>query len=252
MKKDTYRPGEPCWVDCGTDLDKASAFYTELFGWTVTSLGPEAGGYTMASVGDAQVAGLGPKQDPGLTAWNVYFSVDDVAKTAELVTDHGGTVTFAPTQVMEAGHMAAFADPTGAVFFVWQPLEHTGFGEVGVPGTFCWAELVTSDVAAATAFYRSVFGWAPRAGTDPSMPYTELLIGDESVAGMMPRPAEMPAEVPPFWGAYFAVADTDATIARVAELGGGILAGPMDVPPGRFATCLDSVGAAFSVIALNG
>jgi predicted enzyme related to lactoylglutathione lyase len=27
------------------------------------------------------------------------------------------------------------------------------------PGTFCWVGLATADVAAAKAFYRSLFGW---------------------------------------------------------------------------------------------
>jgi predicted enzyme related to lactoylglutathione lyase len=251
MKKDTYAPGEPCWIDCGTDLEKGPAFYSSLFGWTTTSLGPDAGGYTMAAQGDVQVAGFGPQQNPGSPTWSVYFAVDDVAKTAERVRANGGSVLAEPMQVMEAGHMAVFADPTGAVFSVWQPGQHTGFGELNAPGTFCWAELITDDVAKVTPFYEAVFGWGTRQGTDPSMPYTEVLVGDESVAGMMPRPESMPAEVPSYWGIYFAVDNTDATIGKVAELGGSTIVEPMDVPPGRFATCVDSQGAVFSVITLT-
>jgi hypothetical protein len=101
-----------------------------------------------------------------------------------------------------------------------------------------------------TPFYKAVFGWDTRPGTDPSMPYTEFLLGDQSVAGMMPRPATMPAEVPSYWGVYFAVDDADTAVGRVAELGGSTIVEPMDVPPGRFATCVDSLGAVFSVIAL--
>lgn len=250
MKKDTYAPGEPCWVDCGTDLEKGPAFYTSLFGWTTNSLGPDAGGYTMASKDGGSVAGFGPQQNPGPPAWSVYVSVDDVAKTAERVRANGGTVLAEPMQVMDAGHMAVFADPTGAAFSVWQPGDHKGFDELNAPGTFCWAELITDDVAKVTPFYEAVFGWGTRKGTDPSMPYTEFLVGDQSVAGMMPRPATMPAEVPAYWGVYFAVDDTDKAVGKVAELGGSTIVEPMDVPPGRFATCVDSQGAVFSVITL--
>lgn len=250
MKKDTYAQGEPCWVDCGTDLEKGPAFYASLFGWKTNSLGPDAGNYTMASKDDASVAGFGPQQNPGPPTWSVYVSVDDAGSTAERVRANGGTVLAEPMQVMDQGHLAVFADPSGAVFSIWQPGQHKGFEELNAPGTYCWAELITDDVAKVTPFYKAVFGWETRQGTDPSMPYTEFLVGDQSVAGMMPRPSAMPAEVPAYWGVYFAVDDADAAVRKVAELGGATIVEPMDVPPGRFATCVDSQGAVFSVIAL--
>ena len=120
MKKDGFAPGDVCWVDCGTDLDKATAFYSALFGWSVEEMGEESGGYRMASVGGGEVAGLGPQQSPGPPFWSVYFRVDDAAKTAELVTANGGTVLFGPMEVLEAGHMAVFTDPVGAAFSILQ------------------------------------------------------------------------------------------------------------------------------------
>ena len=59
----------------------------------------------------------------------------------------------------------------------------------------------------------------------------------------------MPAEVPPFWAVYFTVVDTDAAVARVAELGGTVIMPPMDIEPGRFAVVADPTGAVFNVIA---
>jgi predicted enzyme related to lactoylglutathione lyase len=250
MKKDGFAPGEPCWADCGTDLTTAPAFYKALFGWQLDDMGPDAGGYTIASNATGQVAGFGPQQSPGAPYWSVYFRTDDAAKTAELVRSAKGTVLVEPFEVMEAGTMAVLADPLGAAFCVWQPNQHAGFGAVDEPGTYCWAELVTTDVAAASAFYADVLGVTVASGADASMEYHELKLDDRSVAGMMPKPKEMPAEVPSFWGVYFAVEDTDATLRRVAELGGSTAAGPMDVPVGRFAVCVDPAGAPFSVIAL--
>src|SRR3954463_8505871 len=41
-----YVPGTPNWLDPGTpDVDAAVAFYSAVFGWRVTSAGPESGGY---------------------------------------------------------------------------------------------------------------------------------------------------------------------------------------------------------------
>ncbi len=249
MKKDTFRPGEPCWIDCGTDLTKGPSFYADLFGWTIVGLGEEAGGYALAMLGDSQVAGFGTQQNPGTPHWSVYFRTDDVTKTSELVASSGGTVLMAPIEVMDAGHMAVFADPTGAAFSIWQPTEHVGFGEINAPGTYCWAELTTTDLDAAKRFYGNVFGFSTKASDEDTMAYVEFQLDGESVGGMMLAPEAAP-DMPPCWGVYFAVEDTDATVAKAIALGGATMVAPMDIPPGRFAGCADSLGAVFNVIAL--
>jgi predicted enzyme related to lactoylglutathione lyase len=68
---------------------------------------------------------------------------------------------------------------------------------------------------------------------------------------MMPKPPMMPAEVPPMWGVYFAVADTDAALGRIKALGGNVLMEPIDAEPGRLAVVADPAGAVFNVIALK-
>src|SRR6266498_3604534 len=51
------------------------------------------------------------------------------------------------------------------------------------PGTFCWVGLATSDVAAAKAFYRSLFGWqAEELDAGAAGAYTTLRHGGEEVA----------------------------------------------------------------------
>ena len=69
---------------------------------------------------------------------------------------------------------------------------------------------------------------------------------------MMLKSPEMPAEMPPSWGVYFAVADTDATVAKAQELGASLFMGPTDIEPGRFAVLADNVGAVFNVLQLKG
>jgi predicted enzyme related to lactoylglutathione lyase len=53
---------------------------------------------------------------------------------------------------------------------------------------------------------------------------------------------------PNHWRVYFAVADADASVAKITELGGSILAGPFDTPVGRIAVVRDPQGAPFSII----
>ena len=57
------------------------------------------------------------------------------------------------------------------------------------------------------------------------------------------------AAIPPHWQPYVAVEDVDATTAKAKELGGSVLAEPMDVPTvGRIAVLRDPQGATFGII----
>jgi len=179
--------------------------------------------------------------------------VDSADDTATTVAANGGTVYAPPMDVMDAGRMAVLADPLGAVFGLWQPNQHTGAQVANEPGTYCWSELVTTDLDASKAFYAAVFGWGAEEQGPPGGPpaYTEWKLGGRSMGGMMAKSPQMPAEMPPSWGVYFAVADTDATVAKAQELGGSAFMGPMDIEPGRMAVLADNVGAVFNVLQLK-
>ncbi len=242
----------PCWVDLGTsDMESAKAFYSALFGWEIPPGDEEFGGYTLASYAGGSVAGLGPQQNPGPPFWAAYIATEDVERTTELVTANGGQVLLPPMDIATAGRMAVYMDPAGAVISAWQPGEHIGAERVGEPNTLCWIELITTDTEASKKFYNSVFGWNAQVSEVPTPGgYTEFDIGEMSFGGMMAKQPEMPTEMPSMWTVYFAVEDCDATVARVAELGGSLLMEPMDIQPGRFAVCADPTGAVFQVIAL--
>ncbi len=250
-----YEPGTPSWIDIGsTDLDATHAFYTGLFGWTPEAAGPpeETGGYGFYTLRGKQVAGYGPAMAGGVW-WTTYVTVADVDVTAKEVEAAGGSIIAPPMDVMQAGRMAVCVDSTGAAFSIWQPGEMIGAQLVNEPGSLCWNELATRDPEAATTFYGAVFGWGAHTSDGP-MPYVEWQRGGEggtTVGGMMPMGADFPAEVPNHWLVYFAVEDADAAAARITELGGNLMAGPMDVPPGRMAVATGPHGEAFAVIALS-
>ena len=251
-----YENGIPSWVDMGSaDLGKARAFYGALFGWDCPEGPPEAGGYTVCTLRGKSVAGLGPLWNEAAPPnWCTYVNVDSVDDTVAKIEANGGTVFMPAMDVMEAGRMAIFADPTGAVIGLWQPHQHVGAQLANEPGTYCWSELITTDLEAATAFYQAVFGWGAdtQGGSEDEAPaYTEWQLGGKSIGGMMQKRPEMPAEMPNLWGVYFAVADTDATVSQAQELGATMIMAPMDIEPGRFATLADPVGAMFNVLALK-
>jgi predicted enzyme related to lactoylglutathione lyase len=245
---ETFAPGAPSWVDLGTtNIVQAERFYDTLFGWTHQDFGPEMGDYGMFFKDGKQVAGVGPVMDPDRgSSWATYFSVDDADEAAARVESAGGSVVAAPLDVMDQGRMAVFTDPSGAFFSVWQPGTHKGAELTGEPGSVCWTELESTDIAEAKPFYENVLGVDVR---DVDMgggeTYSVIQAKGRPVAGAMQSDA-LPA-----WRVYFAVDDTDASYAKALELGASPDMAPQDSPPGRCATLFDPSGARFSIIKPN-
>jgi predicted enzyme related to lactoylglutathione lyase len=141
--------------------------------------------------------------------------------------------------------MAFVLDPGGAAVALWQANKHIGATLVNEPGTVMWNELITSN-SAAPKFYERVLGMTTAPMDDPTMgPYTLFMVNGEMVGGTT---APQSAGEPSRWHVYFAVADAGAAAAKIAELGGTVLAGPFDTPVGRMAVAADPQDAAFSII----
>ncbi|WP_369240694.1 VOC family protein [Streptomyces sp. R21] len=247
MKLDKPVTGGPCWTELGTsDLEAAKRFYGGLFGWRAeTDPRQEAGGYTVAHLGDAAVAALSPLyQESQPVAWNVSFAVADADAAVEAVKAAGGTLLLGPMDVFDVGRFAVALDPAGAAFQLWQPRAFPGAGVFNAPGSLGWVELLTRAPERAVAFYTTVFGWSVNA----SERYTQWGIDGADFGGMVTMDEKFPPEVPSHWLPYFSVEDVDATAADAAEAGGTILMEPMSVPDGpRIAVLRDPQGAMFGV-----
>jgi uncharacterized protein len=242
----SYDQGVPSWVDIGThDPQTSLAFYAALFGWEGQDMGEEAGHYTIVSKDGKQVAAISPAQDdPGPPHWTTYINVDDVDAVSAKATAAGGTVVVSPMDVMDAGRMAIVKDTTGAVIAAWQAGTHLGAERVNEAGAFIWSELSTSDLASAKTFYSEVFGWG-WGGTDE---YAEAQVQGRTIAGVMRRRPDMPAEVPDMWLVYFGSADVGADFSKAVGLGAGVVAEPGDIPgTGRFAVLRDPQGATIAL-----
>ena len=118
---------------------------------------------------------------------------------------------------------------------------------IPVPGTFCWADLQTTDPAAARRFYSSVLGW-----TITDMPggtaYGIASIDGKMTAGLKALPEHVRAMgTPPNWLPYVAVDDVQATTTRATGLGAAVLLPPTTTGPGTFAILRDPTGAVFAV-----
>lgn len=116
-------------------------------------------------------------------------------------------------------------------------------------GTFCWNELMTTDVEKVKGFYTGLFGWTTREmDMGPNGTYTLWVNQGKDVGGCMKLPPEA-GNVPPHWMGYVAVADVDAAAKKVTELGGTVHHPPTDIPGvGRFSVIADPTGAVLSII----
>jgi uncharacterized protein len=251
-ERNGYPAGTPSWVDLGSrDLDDSKRFYGGLFGWTAEAGADPAltAGYSMFVLHGKVVAGLGKLTEEGAApSWSTYVTVDDADRTLALAHEHGATVLVEPMDVLDAGRMATFVDPTGARLSVWQPGVHQGAQLVNEPGALCWNELATRDINAAKDFYKAVFGWVGDTNAFEGTTYTEWKLDDHSVGGMIQIDEDWPDEIPSHWIVYFHVDDCDVVAARAEELGGKVAVPPTDIPPGRFAVIVDPQEAMFSII----
>ena len=115
-------------------------------------------------------------------------------------------------------------------------------------GAFSWSELMTTDAAAAKAFYSGLFGWEMEDMNMPGMTYTVVKAGGKGVGGIMAMPEDA-KNMPPMWGSYVTVKDVDATARKAEQLGASILVAPRDIPEvGRFCVIQDPQGAVISAI----
>ncbi|MGQ0745135.1 MAG: VOC family protein [Acidimicrobiales bacterium] len=250
--RDTAPLGAPCWIDLmSSDTGAASAFYCGVFGWTAEDPDPDFGGYANFLLDGAPVAGLMPEM-PGAgvsNVWSIYLATADAAASTSTAVANGGSVHVEPMTVGEFGMMAVVTDNAGATFGLWQPGTHLGFTTVGEPNAPAWFELATRNYKAAVDFYTTLTGLSGEAMDEGQpMGYTVLRSGDAMVAGIMDAEAVLPEGVPSHWTVYLGSADTDATLARISELGGRTIVGAQDTPYGRMATACDPLGAIFKVV----
>lgn len=269
----TYPPGVPCWVDTAQpDVEAAKDFYGGLFGWDFDERTP--GGseqrYFVAGLDGLEVGGIGsqPAELPA-PSWNTYVRVKSADDAAAAIERAGGRLLMGPFDVLDAGRMTGFADPTGAICFAWEAGNTEGAELVNAHGSWNFSELNTRDRATALAFYDEVFGWemSDRAGENPGMSFwrrpgygdflEELTPGTRERMGEMGAPERFEdavawlvdlddADAQSRWNVTFGVDDADAIAKRAEELGGTVAVAPFDAPWVRTTILRDPAGVTFT------
>lgn len=118
-----------------------------------------------------------------------------------------------------------------------------------LPGSFCWPELATPDLAKSKTFFSGLFGWesvdVPSAGGT----YTIFkLRGLDVAAARSLSEKECGEGIPAYFMTYVSAASADEAAEKAKELGGKVLYGPFDVEGiGRMAVVADPEGVVFAL-----
>ncbi|MGX7894768.1 VOC family protein [Tsuneonella sp. HG222] len=251
------------WYELMTDDPAgAKAFYDAVVGWNLQAEGnrmPNGSEYRMIGRSDGGNAGgvlaitpamAGHGTKPG---WFPYIHSPDVDATCQALTEAGGTVHMAPSD-MGVGRIAMVADPWDAVFYVMDPQPPAGDPDAksdvfaGKPQHVRWNDLWSPDPAKAAALYGELFGWRQ----EGSMPmgeqgdYLFLYRGEGMIGAAGPA---TPGGRGPRWDIYIGVDDIDRA-AQAVEAGGGKLTGEIQqIPGGDYSVhAQDPQGAAFGLV----
>lgn len=233
-----------------TDVAAGVRFYADLFGWKTTEVAVMGFKMHRLSLGDRVLGGVMPfDASHGFPShWVAYAHVGSVDDCCKRVKALGGKVGVPPTNI-PPGRFAVASDPTGAIFSPFTPKEAPpADGDLAPVGGFCWDELLTSDPAAARAFYAELLGWTHvERDMGEHGAYTVFSSGGARAAGLLAMPpggAERSS-----WLPYVRVAGADETVARALRMGAEKRVPPTDIPGiGRFAILQDPTGATIGVL----
>jgi predicted enzyme related to lactoylglutathione lyase len=112
-------------------------------------------------------------------------------------------------------------------------------------GEFCWINMLTPKPADARAFFGKLLGWTY---TDlPNMGHL-VRVGGHDIGGLFDLEGpNTPPGLPPYIGVMVKVENADATVAKVAALGGKANPAFDIMDQGRMAVCFDPNGAEFDI-----
>ena len=116
-------PAAFCWGQLNTsDMARAEAFYTALFGWKPKTGSDGGMTYTEWLMGGKPIGGMMelPKEAQAPPHWLAYFAVANCDESAAQAAKLGAKTCVPPTDIPGTGRFAVLADPQGVTFAVYQ------------------------------------------------------------------------------------------------------------------------------------
>ena len=232
-------PGKFVWHDLVTpDALSAGKFYEELFGWQIEHQGQ----YAVVRNGNKLIAGIlqvepadGRERE---AVWIPSVSVADVDAAAELVIANGGIILKGPADMEKRGRAVLISDPQRADLVLLNAKGGDPVDAEPAIGDWLWNEIWTDDPEVSEAFYATVVGYDEMV---PGDNYDVFVYEGKWRAGMRHLQDKNDHML---WVPVVRVADPEATVKRVEELGGVVWITPDEAPSkGNTALIGDTTGA---------
>ncbi len=248
----TQTPGKFIWADLFTsEPEQAASFYCSLLGWTSAPIEQKNKYYIVLSNGGHPVAGIVLRQaaaSPRPGVWIGYISVGGAKAALAEAVAAGGT-EHAPAQSFpKRGMQAIFSDNEGSPIGILQSSSGDPADDEPRPGDWNWFELYSLKPQPATDFYHRVFGYEVSTDTRATTDDHRLLSsGGRARAGVAAMPAGEDAR--PGWLGFLRVDNIEATVGKVAGLGGKVLVDPRPAELGsRVAIISDPTGGEVGLV----
>jgi uncharacterized protein len=116
-------PGCFSWNELvSRDIDKATKFFGELFGWTFEENKESPTKYFMIKHNGEMAGGMMQMTDDWGDVpahWGVYFTVQNIQQTCEKIKENGGKICTEPFEI-SMGSLAVCSDAQGAMFNLFE------------------------------------------------------------------------------------------------------------------------------------
>jgi predicted enzyme related to lactoylglutathione lyase len=101
------------------DLERAAAFYRELFEWKIAE--QELDGYRLVRTAEGSIGGGLFRAPEGVMPYvTIYVGVDDLHGTLVRAEELGGKAVVEPMPIPGVGRFAMFQDPDGATIGIFE------------------------------------------------------------------------------------------------------------------------------------
>jgi len=116
---DPFLHGAPSWSECMSgDVARATAFYTELFGWKAEVMPMPGMDYTVFENQGAKIGGLMAFPKEGIPPhWGTYLTVNDADEAAQVAQKLGGEIFVPPMDIPGIGRFVGIMSPGGVRFY---------------------------------------------------------------------------------------------------------------------------------------
>jgi uncharacterized protein len=207
----------------GPEPEQTASFYSELFGWQMTTLPDQSYVLIETASGGGINGGIGRTRE-GQPAHSVFYAEDqDIQALLDKAESLGGKTVVPVTEIPEMVTFAQFSDPWGNLVGLVKGDGSTKVAE-GENPTVDWFELLCDKPEQAWDFYRELFGWEITGSSTDQFVYGQVESGAGIRGGIGGSPDGQPhARV------YAAVDDVQKYLDKAGSLGGETIVPVMQV-----------------------